>query len=239
MSVLIGIGILKYRLASVSCQRMWSLCYSIYTKFTLSEYCNKTHLTVKISSRAVCHYHESQVPCNDRIRAETQAQISCATGFIAPKVYRGFKIHKTLTCGADGNWNYDKYSCNMQCGRIAPQVQEYIGRGSNRADITEAPWHVGIYQINNGTTYCYICGGTIITPNLIISGKFCLVFHLFIKNKTLTFLAAHCFWDETSERLYSTSLFSIAAGKYFREYNNDEEFFPVQKHNISEIHIQR
>jgi hypothetical protein len=35
-----------------------------------------------------------------------------------------------------------------------------------------APWNVGIYQLNKDTSkYDLICGGSIIAPNLVVSGK--------------------------------------------------------------------
>jgi len=36
-----------------------------------------------------------------------------------------------------------------------------------------APWNVGIYRLNkDNINYDLICGGTIIAPNLVISGKY-------------------------------------------------------------------
>jgi len=41
-----------------------------------------------------------------------------------------------------------------------------------KALVGTAPWNVGIYQLNNdNTNYELICGGSIIAPNLVISGK--------------------------------------------------------------------
>jgi len=34
-----------------------------------------------------------------------------------------------------------------------------------------APWNVEIYKINNDGYYYRTCGGTLIAPNLVISGK--------------------------------------------------------------------
>jgi len=36
-----------------------------------------------------------------------------------------------------------------------------------------APWNVGIYRLNkDNINYDLICGGSIIAPNLVISGKY-------------------------------------------------------------------
>jgi len=34
-----------------------------------------------------------------------------------------------------------------------------------------APWNVEIYKINNYGRYFRVCGGTLIAPNLVVSGK--------------------------------------------------------------------
>jgi len=44
---------------------------------------------------------------------------------------------------------------------------------SKKAIVGTAPWNVGIYQLNKHTAmYTLICGGSIISPNLIVSGKY-------------------------------------------------------------------
>jgi len=44
------------------------------------------------------------------------------------------------------------------------------------AHVGTAPWNVGIYQLNKeNSKYDLICGGSIITPNLIVSGINCAV----------------------------------------------------------------
>lgn len=40
------------------------------------------------------------------------------------------------------------------------------------ANYGTAPWNVGIYQLNKiNSNYDLICGGSIITPILVVSGK--------------------------------------------------------------------
>jgi len=42
----------------------------------------------------------------------------------------------------------------------------------DQALVGTAPWNVGIYQLNKiDSNYDMICGGSIISPNLVISGK--------------------------------------------------------------------
>jgi len=46
-----------------------------------------------------------------------------------------------------------------------------IGNGK-KANFGTAPWNVGIYRLNKvNSNYDLICGGSIISPNLVVSGK--------------------------------------------------------------------
>lgn len=41
-----------------------------------------------------------------------------------------------------------------------------------KAPLGAAPWNVGVYEFKKGSSnYKFICGGTIISPNLVVSGK--------------------------------------------------------------------
>jgi len=51
------------------------------------------------------------------------------------------------------------------------QNQVLINNGK-KALIGTAPWNVGVYRLNkDNSTYDLICGGSIIAPNLVVSGK--------------------------------------------------------------------
>ena len=80
-------------------------------------------------------------------------------------------------------------------------------------NVTEAPWHVGIYQ--NGEQ---ICGGTIVTERVVIT-------------------AAHCFSQETNfVHTYDVKSYKVAAGKYKRELNA-EETLRTQIRDVAEVKI--
>jgi len=92
-------------------------------------------------------------------------------------------------------------------GQIAPQ-------GS-------VPWNAGIYRLSESDSdYELICGGSIISSNLVISGK------IFVKriceriiNKIRIIIAGRCFWDrsESSDRIIKDDgKYKIAVGKYDR-----------------------
>lgn len=55
----------------------------------------------------------------------------------------------------------------IECGRIYKSKAR--GNGE-KTEFGEAPWFTAVYIIENGETK-FQCGGTIITPYLVISGK--------------------------------------------------------------------
>jgi len=40
-----------------------------------------------------------------------------------------------------------------------------------KAEYGLAPWNVGVYRKNNKNNFDLICGGSLIAPNLVVSGK--------------------------------------------------------------------
>jgi len=60
----------------------------------------------------------------------------------------------------------------LDCSRVYIKNQILINNGYE-ANIGIAPWNVGIHLLNKiNSNYDLICGGSIIAPNLVISGKF-------------------------------------------------------------------
>lgn len=64
------------------------------------------------------------------------------------------------------------YSIVPVCGRIFTPTQTLISNGA-LAQYGTAPWNIGVYRANdnNREEYDMICGGTLISTNLAISGK--------------------------------------------------------------------
>jgi len=59
----------------------------------------------------------------------------------------------------------------LDCGKVYVKNQVLIDNGK-KALIGTAPWNVGVYQLNKeNSNYDLICGGSIIAPNLVVSGK--------------------------------------------------------------------
>ncbi|GBP30638.1 Limulus clotting factor C [Eumeta japonica] len=87
--------------------------------------------------------------------------------------YRSNKPLLPMKC-VDGNWNYTP-ACLPECGRRyyereARYTPEYgLEVGGRPVQSKELPWHVGIYN-KNYQPYMQICGGTIISSEVIVTG---------------------------------------------------------------------
>ena len=106
------------------------------------------------------------------------------------------------------------------CGKLSPEALVY---GTYTA-VGQFPWHVAIYSVPR--QYRLICGGTLIAPNVVLSGK------LYIRHTEEGFLrtdllividlnitAAHCFYNESFEYASTKPAdYAIVVGKLTRDY---------------------
>ncbi|CAI6349241.1 unnamed protein product [Macrosiphum euphorbiae] len=134
--------------------------------------------------------------------------------------------HKDCSDGSDENKELCAlygYAPNMpmNCGRV--NIKNQVTLKKDIANIGTAPWNVGIYRLNKeNSNYELICGGSIISPNLVVS-------------------VAHCFWQEgmLSKKIsINDGLYKISVGKYERNFTvigNDL----TQIMNVSMIHLKR
>eukprot|EP00102_Acyrthosiphon_pisum_P024308 XP_016661518.1 PREDICTED: uncharacterized protein LOC100574425 isoform X2 [Acyrthosiphon pisum] len=157
-----------------------------------------------------CSHNGKYANCSNLSIPDTIATASCKPTFTAPN---GQEITLELLCQSNGLWNKQLYRCHPYCGRVYVKNHALIDNG-DKALVGTAPWNVGIYQLNK-TDYNYdmICGGSIISQNLIIS-------------------AAHCFWQNAmlSKNISVTDgLYKIAVGKYDRNFTIiDSEFTQIK-----------
>lgn len=147
-------------------------------------------VTIKTSD---CTYNNRIVSCLEPPRPGTVVKITCAL------LYESTNGIQQLRCGRDGRWSPAPTACVHKCGEEAPKGTPFVV-GGRLANITEVPWHVGIYQLNRDKNgYDVVCGGTIINALMIIT-------------------AMHCFWNPVYNEPYDASFFRVASGKTFSNF---------------------
>ncbi|XP_058982504.1 modular serine protease-like [Musca domestica] len=127
-------------------------------------------------------------------------EINCASGFKRDTRWQTeiLSNRQNLTCLPNGTFDKVREPCVQDCGH--PLVNLFpLTKGGIQTDPNKVPWHVSIYQYVN-KQWTFICGGSIITPRIVLS-------------------AAHCFWDNRSRRLISHTQYKFVAGKYRREFS--------------------
>ncbi|KOB76003.1 Hemolymph protein 14 [Operophtera brumata] len=108
---------------------------------------------------------------------------------VSPQCRTNYYSTGTLTymqC-LNGNWDYIA-KCVPDCGRVTADGMELV-IGGQRVRRGELPWHAGVYK-KTWRPYQQICGGTLISANIVIS-------------------AAHCFWSDLEKQL-PASQFAVA-----------------------------
>lgn len=156
---------------------------------------------------------ENGIRCTELAQPGTIARITCKYGYERPNAQI-----QTITCDVDGRWFPLPNQCTQICGEEAAEGQPFIVGGVD-ADIKKVPWHVGIYQRYRDTSeFHQQCGGTIISPKVIIT-------------------AAHCFWNRLENKLYPVSDYRVAAGKYYRDLNDPRENNTFQSLNVNNVHV--
>lgn len=143
----------------------------------------------------------------------TKAEITCAIGYQIPKTHT---TPQTVTCLEGGKWDNKLVKCKPICGRLTAKAVPYVIGGVD-VKITDSPWSAGIYQINQykSDRIFQICGGTILTKQIIIS-------------------AAHCFYNENEQKFNNKELYKVTVGKYFRNYDADESY-ATQNFSVAEL----
>lgn len=161
-----------------------------------------------ITFSAECKLDGVTVNCTDPIKPGTIARVACKYG------YDSNKTEQQTICGSDGRWQTDLEPCNHICGQWHEAAKI---SGAIEAQLAQVPWHVSIYkQIDPDLPFVPLCGGTILTARVVIS-------------------ATHCFWDEKNGDLDKSPEYRVKAGKYYREYDDDNEETGVQSLSVTGI----
>ncbi|CAL7944825.1 unnamed protein product [Xylocopa violacea] len=159
----------------------------------------------------LCAYQGNEVSCANRIKPGTVATLSCKSSYKLPVT--NDPGYRTVTCLEDGLWDRRLFRCLPECGIPVSQGNALVVNGF-QVKLGAFPWHVGIYNKKTENEYEQICGGTLISNNLVVS-------------------AAHCFYDEVYNTVYNKSRYAVAVGKHYRDWNADENY--AQKSMLAEI----
>ncbi|XP_071566010.1 uncharacterized protein [Temnothorax nylanderi] len=158
-----------------------------------------------------CSYQGKTVSCSERIMPGTRATLACKSSYKLPLT--NDPAYREITCLDDGLWDRRLFRCLPECGTAIARGNTLIVNGF-QAKAGVFPWHVGIYAKEHAGEYQQICGGALISNNLVVS-------------------AAHCFYDETYNRLYRTSKYAVAVGKHYRDWNAREKY--AQQSSVESI----
>ncbi|XP_060869344.1 uncharacterized protein LOC132944160 isoform X2 [Metopolophium dirhodum] len=163
-----------------------------------------------------CSYNGNDANCSNLSIPDTIATPKCKPAYVLPNGQKETPIE--LHCMSNGIWNNELYICEPECGKTFVENKVLIGNGK-KANIGTAPWNVAIYEIT--TNYDLICGGSIISRNLVVS-------------------AAHCFSNSITENItiiVNVGLYKIAVGKYDRNFRKlDNEFTKIM--NVDRVHLK-
>ncbi|XP_030565141.1 modular serine protease [Drosophila novamexicana] len=163
------------------------------------------------STRATCIYNGQQVNCGERYHPPgTEVKFVCATGFQTLRT-----TLPDIKCLPSGHWSRERERCDQECGQIATPIKQFSAFGYS-VNNTVVPWHVGLYVLLNEKVYNFICGGTLLTPDLVIT-------------------AAHCVYSAVSEQTYSFETFSVVAAKLYRGY--DDVTNEDRKRDVKDIKV--
>ncbi|XP_065208510.1 uncharacterized protein LOC135837230 [Planococcus citri] len=116
--------------------------------------------------------------------------------------------YREITCKENGKWDKTLFSCIPECGRPYTNPKKLI-KGGVEESISDSPWHVAIYNAKK----VLICGGTIISPYIVLS-------------------AAHCF-EEDNKPTTNTTNYEVVASKVSRNYsirdNRNQKVFKIKE----------
>ncbi|CAH1401240.1 unnamed protein product [Nezara viridula] len=104
-----------------------------------------------------------------------------------------------LLSGPDWINTYEIGDCGIRYNKFVPSISYGSSSKAN-----EFPWHVALYRMDNSSKYEYICGGSIIDTNVVLT-------------------AAHCVFDEAEQDLdYSRMV--VATGKHNGSWEHRDVF---------------
>ncbi|XP_060535914.1 modular serine protease-like [Cylas formicarius] len=150
----------------------------------------------------------SEVPC-DKATAGTRLTFKCSRFYEPPK---GVKLNRY--CLENGLWDGDRPECVVVCGEQRVTAIPLLVDGKE-IEAGEFPWTIAIYRKSPSGSYRNICGGSMLTQNLVLT-------------------AGHCVTDSKG-RPRDTAIYKIAAGKYYNRYMDERDNKTVEYADIKTI----
>ncbi|CAH1707810.1 unnamed protein product [Aphis gossypii] len=166
-----------------------------------------------------CSLNGKFANCSKLSIPETKAIQSCKPTHILSNGQE--ETATELLCQSNGTWSNQLYECTPSCGSVFTNSHPLSNINAKIALFGTAPWNVGIYRLNeDNINYDLICGGSIISPNLVVT-------------------AAHCFWYSgilSNNISINDDSYKVAISKYDRNFTIDDNNF-TQIINVEIIYL--
>ncbi|XP_026469741.1 modular serine protease-like [Ctenocephalides felis] len=147
------------------------------------------------------------VSCYRRVSPGTRANLICKEGYQQledPGFY-------SIKCEEDGIWDKCPFSCQPVCGNVNPL--------DNESDVGRYPWFATIFHDKPKNEPRIVCGGTIISDNVIIT-------------------SAHCLYDEAKAAKFIASYVKVAVGTGLYKWNDTLYNTPyAQYYEVKQINV--
>ncbi|CAH1101631.1 unnamed protein product [Psylliodes chrysocephalus] len=161
-----------------------------------------TSTTLRCSNR-----HGKKINCN-RATHGTTVSYDCRAYYEVPLTHR-----IPIVCN-NGEWSSSSPVCQPICGKkVNTKFTPLIWGGNEVTDIIY-PWVIAVYR-KIGNTYKNICGGSLISRNLVLT-------------------AAHCVSDQYTDVIDSNKFF-VAGGKKYNDYGNIKDHYTAQYIKVEKI----
>lgn len=151
-----------------------------------------------------------EVPCTRPANIGTRARLTCKPGYASQT-----SSQQILTCAENGRWSPQPIPCTQTCGH--EPINEPTSVRTHTIGLWKVPWHATIYRKKTYKNLINrICGGSIISPNVVISAK-------------------RCFWDDQKNTALDESQLVVTAGEVYHVADNvidtihDVQVFAVDK----------
>uniref|UniRef100_A0A1I8NWX7 Peptidase S1 domain-containing protein n=1 Tax=Stomoxys calcitrans TaxID=35570 RepID=A0A1I8NWX7_STOCA len=151
-----------------------------------------------------------------KIPAGAEIDVYCDIGY---KRFGNSPMQQRMQCLSNGTFNAVREPCIQNCGKLSTD-RIYFNRDEIPRRNNKIPWHVAIFRKQKFGPNTYICGGSIVSPSIIIS-------------------AAQCFWDNLQNRQHPISYFQFVAGKQDKEFSlSREDYEQIREASAIEISYQ-